>query len=276
MKTTIHFIAALLMSFTSFSQTDSTKTDTAAKKNKMEWKLGVYYNSNLNYYGRTDSLQSSGAFVLAEWWLTKNFYVNAAPVFVNNAVQRFEYTGTVATIGYQFVHKQKFAGHIYVVKPFYKENSKLVQSALKAQVAANFTWLGKIINLNVGGDLKFSDQTDIGATAGVDRIFIVRLKKSVLVIDPSAYVYAGTQRFNQSYLQKSSGFLLFPGTEQVVTESKEAFNILSYEFAVPVIWTRNKFQLLFNPAWVVPQNLLNGEKGEPMLYCTVGGKIILK
>src|SRR6267154_346864 len=71
-------------------------------KNKVQFKLGAFYNTNLNYYGRTDSLRSSGFFPLAELWFNENFYINAAPVFVNNTSASFAYAGIVTTAGYQF------------------------------------------------------------------------------------------------------------------------------------------------------------------------------
>ncbi len=122
--------------FISHAQSDSIRED-----NTIRFKVGIYYNTNLNYYGRTDSLRSSGLFPMAELWLDNHFYLNAAPVFVNNAVMNFQYAGTVATAGYQFSSDNKLSGNIYFVKPFYKSNSQLVQSALKAQGAFTLTRL---------------------------------------------------------------------------------------------------------------------------------------
>ena len=110
-----------------------------SSQNNVQFKIGVYYNSTLNYFGRTDSLRSSGFFPLAELWFNKNFYVNAAPIFVNNSVASFQYAGTVATAGYQFNSNNKLSGNIYFVKPFYQNNSQLVESALKEQVAFTLT-----------------------------------------------------------------------------------------------------------------------------------------
>jgi len=64
-------------------------------------------------------------------WFNKNFYVTAAPVFVNNSVASFDYAGTVATAGFQFNEKIN-VWNVYFVKPFYESSSQLVQSALKA------------------------------------------------------------------------------------------------------------------------------------------------
>ncbi len=268
-------MTALMIPVAVSAQQDSTQ------KEKMHVKLGVYYNSHLNYYGRTDSLRSSGVFPMAELWFTKSLYVNAAPVFVHNAAQNLQYNGTVTTLGYLYNHNNKYSVHVYAVKPFYKRNSELVQSALKAQVATSFTIMTSVVNVTAGGDMKFSDHTDYGATAGLDHIFRTQLgNNTVLVIAPSVYMYAGTQQFSKSYLQKTPGFLFFPGSEQTITQSSARFSVLSYELSAPVVLAKNKFQLILLPAWVLPQNLISVagrpdllERGSNIFYITVGGKI---
>ena len=266
----------LLIGYLSNSQSQPTD-----EKKKTEFKISANYNTGLNYYGRVDSLHSSGFFPLAELWLNESFYINAAPVFVNNSAASFQYAGTITSVGYQFKSNDKWLGNIYLVKPFYRESSELVQSALKAQTGMTLTWLNKVLNVTGGADAKFSDKTDYGVTAGLDHIFRYQINdKSVLVIDPSAYLNAGTQQFTKSYLKRTSSFLFFPGSEQVATESAQKFNILSYEFSAPVIFATGKLQLLFTPAYVIPQNLLMvegrpdlSEKGEKMFYATIGAKM---
>jgi hypothetical protein len=272
------FALILFSSYTATAQTDSVGNE----DDQTHFKIGVYYNSALNYYGRTDSLKSSGFFPMAELWFNKNFYVTAAPVFVNNAAVSFDYAGTVATAGFQFNENNKWFGNFYFVKPFYESSSQLVQSALKAQVAMSLSRMTQVINITVGGDIKLSDKIDLGITGGVDHIIRHQFAdNSVLVIDPSAYVYAGTQQFTNTYYKKSN-FLLFPGVEQSVSEEVKSFNILSYELSMPVIFAKGKFQLLFTPAYVIPQNLITvqgrpdlSERGKEMFYATVGAKLSL-
>ena len=271
-------LVLLLILVSHFSNGQSPAT---VEKEKTEFKISANYNTGLNYFGRIDSLHSSGFFPLAEIWFNESFYMNAAPVFVNNSAASFQYAGTITSAGYQFKSKNKWLGNIYVLKPFYRESSELVQSALKAQTGMTLTWLNKFLNITGGADAKFSDKTDYGVTGGLDHILRYQLNdKTVLVIDPSAYINAGTQQFTKSYLKRTTGFLFFPGSEQVVTESAQKFNILSYEFSAPVILAINKFQLLFTPAYVIPQNLLTvegrpdlSEKGEKMFYATFGAKM---
>jgi len=273
MKKLVAICSFLLVGFFAEAQSDSTS--------KVAFKIGAFYNSGLNYYGRTDSLRSSGFFPVAELWLNKNFYLNAAPVFVINSQSNFDYAGTVATAGYRFTD-DKFSGNISFVKPFYESGTQLVQSALKAQFSTLFTWSNKVININAGGDVKFSDKVDLGASGGIDHIFRKEFPdRSVLVLDPSLYVHAGTQQFTKTYYKQSS-FLFFPGVEQTVTENVRKFNILSYEFSMPVVFAKGKFQLIAIPAYVIPQNLITvqdrpdlSERGREMFYATVGVKLSL-
>lgn len=247
---------------------------------KFNFKMGVYYNSNLNYYGRTDSMSSSGIFPLAELWFSNKFYINAAPVFTTNSITGFQYAGAVATAGY-LKNNGKSATHIYFVKPIYKDNSHLVQSALKGQLVASFTSFSKVMNITAGADVKFSSNSDYGANIGVDHIFKKEIPGSaVLIIDPSLNLYAGTRRFTQTK-DKDNDFLFFPGTE-AVSEDVKKFSILSYEFTVPVIFAKGKWMILATPAYVIPQNLVIvdghpelSEQGKRMAYITVGAKISL-
>ena len=72
-----------------FAQSDS------SEQHGIKFKIAINYCSGLNYFGRTDSLKSAGVFPQAEIWFSKNFYVTATPMFVNNTIQAMEYEGTV-------------------------------------------------------------------------------------------------------------------------------------------------------------------------------------
>jgi hypothetical protein len=246
---------------------------------KVQLKLSLNYNSNLNYFGRTDSLKSTGFFPLAEVWLGEKFYVNAAPVFVNNSMQKMEYAGTITTVGYQKT-SEKWMTNLFVLKPFYTAGSQLVQSALKSQAGFSVSALNKIVNLTLGGDVKFSDKTDFGATAGVDHI--IRKENNnggVIVIDPSFYAYAGTQNFTNTYNKKKGGLPLLQGSNTQVTEQVQQFNILAYEASIPFIYAKDKWMFLATPSYILPQNLIKvagrpdlSERGENMFYITLGLK----
>lgn len=268
------FILATVLTVVSVSHAqDSTSSE------KAQFKISLNYNSGLNYYGRIDSLESSGFFPMAELWITPKFYINAAPIFVNNKVQSMEYAGTVASAGYQYMD-EKWLTNLYVLKPFYTEGAELVQSALKAQTGISVSRLNNVLNVSVGGDVKFSDKTDFGAMAGIDHIFrIENSDNSVIVIDPSFYVHAGTQQYSRTYNRKQNNGLLLPPSNEQVTEQVNRFKVLAYEASVPLVFAKNKWMLIATPSYVVPQNLITvqgrpdlSEYGKKMFYTTLGLK----
>lgn len=276
-------LAGIMMTVLLSSSAVPAQTGPATGKEKPVFKLGTFYTSRLHYYGRTDSLKSGGIFPLAEFWANKNFYINAALVFVVNRVSGFEYAGTVATAGLRLFRDNEYNANIYVVKPFYRENSQLVQSALNFQAVTSYTRLNKFLNFTAGADLKLSDKPDFGATAGLDHIFRKEFAgEFVLVLDPGVTVNAGTQQFTRT-AYKNNGFLILPGIQEQVTEKVSKFSILSYEFAMPVILAKNTFQLILNPAYVIPQNLVIvenrpdlTERGKEMFCITAGVKLVFK
>lgn len=254
----------------------------SSEKQKPQFEISLNYNSELNYYGRTDSLKSTGFFPLAEFWFSKDVYISAAPVFVSNAAKSFDYAGTVTTLGYLHV-SDKMVTNLYLTKSFYKESSQLVQSALEAQAGANLSFLNKVLNITVGGDVKYGDKLDFGATAGLDHIIRKELPgKSVFVIDPSFYTYAGSQNFSHTYYKKQKTLGVLPGNNQEITEEVKNFNILAYELSLPLIYAKGKWMALMTPSYILPQNLVTvagrpdlSERGRNMFYATLAVKYSL-
>lgn len=242
----------------------------------LTFKIGMAYNSSLNYYGRTDEAKSAGFMPSAELWIGEKFYISATPVFVSNSIEPFSYAGTVATAGFQSV-SEKWFSHIYAMKPFYAEESKLVQSALKFQGGMLFSRLNKILNLSIGGDIKYSDRIDLGATAGLDHTIRFNGKKGeIFIINPGVTLQAGSQYYSVSSIRENSGLPIGGVSEK---SEFQKFKVLAYEATLPLILVKGRFMVHLTPAYVIPQNLLkdeanpqNSERGTPMFYLNAGLK----
>ncbi len=255
------------------------QNDSSAHK-KVQLKLSANYNSGLNYYGRTDSLKSSSFFPLAEFWLNSKFYINAAPVFINNKIQSFEYAGTITSIGFQHM-TDHWITSINVLKPFYKETTTLPSSVLKLQTSSSLTWLNKVANLTAGIEGRLSERMDLGITTGIDKSFLIPVKNnSFLLINPSVYAYAGTRQFSKSYSKRKSGLIPgLGGQQERVTENYNELVILSYECSLPLIFMKDKIMVMVTPSYVIPQNLIKdasnpslNEMGENNFYTSIGVK----
>jgi hypothetical protein len=264
------FMAMLLPAFAYTQETNSKETK------KDEFSASVNYQSALHYFGRTDSLKSSGLFPSIGFQSKTGLYAQGNFIFVQNKTLPVTYTGTTIEAGYRFPESEHFTGNLFYSQFLYKDQSTLVQSALKSQTGLNLAYTNKILNLNGGVDLKFSNQTDMGATLGVDHLFLFTkgMKNSAIAVNPSAYAYFGTQKFTNTYLEKKS-VLGIPVTQQTTSQSTQ-FNVLSYEVSMPVVLVLGKFNASVTPSYVIPQNLVSvagrpdlSERGKEMLYVTL-------
>lgn len=245
----------LLQQSVSAQNTSAATADIKTKKTIATIFTGVNYVPNLHYYGRTDSLKSSAVIPTALIQFdSSGFYLSGSAVFIDNAAQNLQYGATVTEAGYKFGKQKGFAGSIYANKFFYQTKT-LVQSALKEQAGLNLSYLNKIININSTALAAFSGNTDFFGSAGLDHSFKITTGKTVFVITPTAVANAGTQNFTHSYYKKSN-FLIFPAANQQVTESSKQFNILSYEFSMPVVCAIKNFYIIATPGYVLPKSII--------------------
>lgn len=248
---------------------------------KDEFSASVNYQSALHYFGRTDSLKSSGLFPSIGFQSRTGLYAQGNFIFVNNAAQSTSYTGTTVEAGYRFPQTDHLNGNIFFTRFLYKDQSTLVQSALKSQTGLNLSYNNPIVTINGGVDVKFSNQTDLGATLGVDHLFLFKgSNHTAFAVDPSVYAYAGTQKFTNTYYEKRN-VLGIPVGQQTTTQVTQ-FNVLSYELSVPLVFVAGKFNASVTPAYVMPQNLVTiagrpdlSERGQNMFYVTLSAGIRL-
>ncbi|MDB5192280.1 MAG: hypothetical protein JWQ96_1843 [Segetibacter sp.] len=275
MKSTYKKTAIAILAIAVFYSTAEAQVNDTSIQRKNQFLANATYQSALHYFGRTDSLRSQGFFPSIGFETKPGFYGNASFIFLNNPVQNMDYTGTVVEGGYRFPEKKNFSGNVFYSHFLYEDNSTVVQAALKGQTGVNLTWNNKIVNVNGGADLKFSNRTDLGLTAGLDRLFIYLIPKTkyALAINPSAYVYGGTQNFTQTVRKRNQIAGLPVGGQQTVSEEVTQFSVLSYEFSAPVVFVAGKFNATISPAYVMPQNLIKvanrpdiSENGKNMFY----------
>lgn len=267
-------VIGLLLFFTVHSQNvqDSAKNEFSASLN---------FQSALHYLGRIDSLKSSGLFPAIGLKSKIGLYLNSTFIFIQNPATPLSYTGTILEAGYRFPYSKNFSGNVYYNHFLYKDKSVLAQSALKGQAGINTAYNNKIVNVNAGADIKFSNQeTDLGLTAGLDRLFLFTniIDNAVLAINPSAYIYSGTHKFFKN-VKKNNGIGLgnvLPSNSPSIEQARQ-FAILAYEVSVPLILVKGKFNAYISPAYVIPQNLVVvsgrpdlSERGDNLFYFTAG------
>jgi hypothetical protein len=139
---------------------------------------------------------------------------------------------------------------------FYPKYSPMLQAGNTDNVSAGFThadW----VNVELVGDYAFGKTADAFVTGGISKSINLFSfgKKDVVTINPSADVVAGTQHFYQTYVTQQRlkdimlGNILGPITgtppESSTTEtvSSTSFNVLSYNFKLPLAYNRSHYVL---------------------------------
>jgi hypothetical protein len=248
-----------------------TKADSSRKVNVLTVDIG--FQSRISYYGRTDSLKSSLLNPSIGYQLKMGLYAQASMIFINNPLHTLDYTATILEGGYRFGQNKKVSGNIFYNQYLYEKDTRLIQSVVKSQTGFNVAFETKVVTFNVNGNLKFSNKTDVGAAAGLDHLFLIRYPKqhAAIGINPSAFAYFGTQNFSNTYYEQKKLFNLIPTTPEAVTKNSEAFNILSYEFSLPVVVVYKQFNCSLSGTYVMPQHLISGvESGSNMFYFSAG------
>lgn len=267
-----YIIIQLCLLNTVFAQQQQSE-ETPTKKNELA--ISINHQNKLNFYGRTDSLKSSGLFPTINFQLKNGLYAQSNFIFIYNDALPVSYAGTSIEAGFRFPQKETFNGNIYFSNFLYKEDGTVVQSALKYQTGINTsTAIGKIVNLNLSADYKYSNRSDIGASTGIDHLFLIKVpgKKMAFAINPMATANFGTQNFNKAYVEESrrfAGLPILPPSSSTKTVKETAFNVLSYEFSAPLVLVAGKFNASIIPSYVLPQNLIAGERGENIFYTTL-------
>ncbi len=276
--TKLKSISFIIVGLLIYTASQSQNVDDSAKN---EFSASINYQSALHYFGRVDSLKSSGVFPVIGLKSKIGVYLNSSFIFIKNSLTSLSYTGTILEAGYNFPYNKNFSGKVYYNYFLYQDKSVLEQAALKGQGGINTAYNNKLVNVNLGGDVKLSNnQTDFGLTFGLDRLFLFYdlIQKAVLAINPSAYVYSGTHNYFQNVKKNNGqglGNLLNPNSSSI--QQAKQFEILSYELTLPVVLAKGKFNAYLSPSYVIPQNLVTvsgrpdlSERGSNLFYITAG------
>ena len=256
MKPLLFFITVILFSTYSFGQADSTMapvTDSAIRK--ATFTVGTVYANNANYYGQKSQENTPYLAVAANYRFKSGFYLSGLTYKLlkdkNSSV-----SASSLGAGVNFKLAKKLTADLSYSHSFYPAYSPLLQSVNVDNASLGLTY-ENWINVNLTGDYAFGTTNDEFVTGGISKsinLFSIG-KKDIVTINPSADVVAGTQRFYETYVTEQKlrdsvlGIILSPITgtpssgSTSNTVSKTSFNVLSYNFKLPIAYNRARYML---------------------------------
>lgn len=242
----------VLISSTSFAQTDSTAITPAdsipAKKNTLT--LAAVYANNASYFGQRPDETTPYVAVAANYQFKSGFYLaGLAYKLLNDNSSAISAASLGAGINWKF--SKKLSGDIRYTHSFYPKLSPLIQSVNTENINLGLkhsSWM----ETTLSGDYAFGETNDVFATGGIAKdinLFSIG-KKDIVSIKPLLSVVAGTQRFYETYTTQQKlrdsllGVITTPifgtpsGGTETTTVSNSSFDLLSYNFELPLSYSR--------------------------------------
>jgi hypothetical protein len=252
MKSILFIIAMATCSQFCLAQTDSTAVDSASSKSTLT--LAAVYSNDASYYGQRAAEKIPYAAVAANYQLPSGIYFTGQTYKLLNDNTSTLSAGSLGA-GVNFKLAKNLATDLSYSHSFYAANSPLLQAANADNASVSLSW-EKWITASVTGDYAFGKTNDAFITTALSKqisLFSIG-KKDVVTITPSADMVSGTQHFYQSYIKQKKkrdsilGNLPIPifgrpnsNHADTITTRETAFNLLSYNFKLPLDYNRGNY-----------------------------------
>lgn len=235
-----------------FAQTDSSAIDSIPAKSTLT--LAAVYSNNANYYGQRPEENTPYAAVAANYQLKSGFYFTGQTYKLLNDKASGLSAGSIGA-GVNFKLSKKLTTDLSYSHSFYPIYSPLLQASNSDNASVLLSY-ASWMTASVTGDYAFGKTNDAFITAAVSKqisLFSIG-KKDIVTITPSADIVGGTQHFYQSYIKEKKlrdsvlGFVpvpIFggPDSNHADTVVTTAFNVLSYNFKLPLAYNRSHYVL---------------------------------
>jgi hypothetical protein len=254
-------------------------TDSAVVKKKSALKLGMTYNSNSVYQGRTDSVTTPNYSLGVTYTLKSGIFFSGSVNYVPNREFDKLDGGSLET-GYNF-ELGNLSGGVALSKYFASFNSTSLISALDLNLGTELSYnIDDIITPSVHVDYAIGNGggNDFILTGGVAHEFDFDKpfgKQDKLSIEPGIHFNAGTQNFYNTYFirqknseskrqnfrktgKKGTTSVTNAGTTATTTNYNK-FQVLAYEFNIPLSYTIKKLSIDVNPIYAIAVNKIDDD-----------------
>ncbi len=232
-----------------YAQTDSAHVETAKAKNTLT--LAAVYANNASYYGQQSAEETPYAAVAASYRLKSGLYFTGQTYKLINEKTSGASAASLG-VGVNFMLAKALSADVSYSHSFYPAGSPLLQAANIDNASVGLSHTGWVTTA-VTGDYAFGKTNDAFLTAGISKtisLFSIG-DRDLVSIAPSADVVGGTQRFFNTYItekKERDSILGLPiplgGTQtyrDTSTSSATAFNALSYNFKLPLSYSRSHY-----------------------------------
>ncbi len=227
-------------------ETDAVSKDSAKKKTNLT--VGALYSSNAGYFGQVAEEKLPYVALAASVRFPSGFYISGLAYKLLRDSQFVSATGLGA--GYSFHLARKISADLSYAHSFFPSRSPFLQAS-SPNIASATVLAEYFVTTGLSFDYTFGQQNDYFLTFKLARAFNIPASqnKAVFSITPETNFIAGTQRFYEDYvvqrlkLKKGKGNPNPPGGTQILTQEVNRFGMLSYNFKLPVSYSRASYMV---------------------------------
>ncbi|MES2827636.1 MAG: hypothetical protein V4687_05770 [Bacteroidota bacterium] len=247
MKFRLLFLGMCLASVVTRGQQDSTAEKTTIT-------AAALYNSNINYYGQSTNEKLPYALFNATVRLPSGIYFSAGAYKLLNYGSGLS-EGDLG-LGYDYdINDQLSLGGAYT-HSFFPANSPLLQASNNNNLNFSATYTLPFLKSSFNADYAFGQQNDIFISLNNSKEITLGnffSDKNTFYIEPGVEFVAGTSQFYETYTvsknkrdQAKGKAPLNPGnsgnaTQTTVTVASNSFSLLSYNFKLPLSFSRANY-----------------------------------
>ncbi len=235
-----------------FSVSAQSIADSTKKAEKSYFQGAVDFLTDAVYNGRKDSVANPYLSVDFGYYHKSGWYISGSASYqTNNHV--FDLFSVDA--GYNWEISDKFSASFNADKPFYNKTSTSIASGIKASVDAGLTYDTDFITAEASFSAVFSKKTDILTSVLLSHTFEIDgfNDDSYWAIKPEVTANFGTQHFFDDYKARSSKRRILSATSTTVA-SNNKFQVLDYEFSLPLSYNAKNWGITFSPVYAIPRN----------------------
>ncbi|HUZ60896.1 MAG TPA: porin [Hanamia sp.] len=253
MKSLILFIMLGMSSAFCFGQADNAANDSIPAKSTLT--LAAVYANDASYYGQKALQKNPYVAVAANYQLKSGFYFTAQSYKLLND-NTSSVSAAAVGAGVNFKLGKKLTTDLSYSHSFYPSYSPLLQAANVDNASLVFSY-DSWIKPSLTGDYAFGKTSDAFVTGGLSKsinLFSIS-QKDIVTVSPSADLVAGTQHFYQTYITQKKlhdsilGIAPIPvlgnssSSSHADTVATTSFNLLSYNFKIPLAYNRSHYVL---------------------------------
>ncbi len=234
-------------------------------KQKTTVTLAALYSNNVNYYGQSTAEKLPYVLINATARLPVGIYFSAGAYKLLNMGGGVSETDL--GIGYDHSFSERFSTDISYTRSIFPKNSPLLQASNgnTINLTTNYSW--PWFKTALSADYAFGQERDFFASLSNSKnidICTVFDESDQLSLEPAIEIVSGTQHFFDTYQQekikrnngKGNGAVNGNGKTETITIPKTSFNLLTYNFKLPLSYSRStylaevayQFSLLSNKA----------------------------